>query len=71
MKEFLSSSEVQIQGFTAIGSLVRALNSTMGHSACVVVTVSMEHHQTDLLVQRAGCSTLQMLCANTTIDHSE
>lgn len=71
MKEFLSSSEVQIQGFTAIGSLVRALNSTMGHTAWVAVTVSMEHHRTDLLVQRAGCSTLQMLCAKTTIGHSE
>jgi hypothetical protein len=71
MKEFLSSSEVQIQGFTAIGSLVRALNSTMGHAAWVAVTVSMEHHRTNLLVQRAGCSALQMLCAKTTIGHSE
>lgn len=71
MKEFLSSSEVQIQGFTAIGSLVRALNSNMGHTAWVAVTVSMEHHRTNLLVQRAGCSTLQMLCAKTTIGHSE
>ncbi|BBN07622.1 hypothetical protein MPTK1_4g05100 [Marchantia polymorpha subsp. ruderalis] len=65
MREFVSDAEMQAESCIAVVSLPRAVSSTTGHAAWAAIIVSMDHHRSNLMVQRAGCGTLQLLCTRT------
>ncbi|KAG6552653.1 hypothetical protein Mapa_005600 [Marchantia paleacea] len=65
MREFVSDAEMQAESCIALVSLPRAVSSATGHAAWAAITVSMDHHRSNLMVQRAGCGTLQLLCTRT------
>lgn len=53
---------MQTEGCLALCSLSRAISSVMGHNVWSTIIDAMQSHRNSLVVQRAGCNALQVLC---------
>lgn len=62
MREFKNDAEMQTESCMALASLNRAVSSATGHNAWSAIIDTMENHTTNVIVQRAGCGALQVLC---------
>eukprot|EP00250_Pteridium_aquilinum_P018331 c24036_g1_i1 orf=395-9547(-) len=62
MREFKSDAEMQTESCITLSSLNRAISSATGHCAWSTIMDTMNTHHTNIVVQRAGCSALHVLC---------
>ncbi|MCO5553537.1 hypothetical protein L7F22_007059 [Adiantum nelumboides] len=62
MREFKYDAEMQTESCITLSALNRAISSATGHCAWSTILDNMNTHHTNVVMQRAGCSALHVLC---------
>ncbi|KAI5068509.1 hypothetical protein GOP47_0016854 [Adiantum capillus-veneris] len=62
MREFKYDADMQTESCITLSALNRAISAATGHCAWSTILDNMNTHHTNVVVQRAGCSALHVLC---------